>query len=265
MIPSFLYDEDAESSGNEEAASDVLDSDEEEEDTSSGTTNEAVYDGKKLLYKCQKREDISHVKIVRGGGGDASDSLVIVPGALGQLPNLVSITFPKESFAGGLIISECAFASCPKLKKVALPDGLRLIGPSAFTRCSALETVTFAEKAPPPSSSYRGPLTIGPRAFEECTSLTKICLPFRTALIPSHCFKGCSGLRTVTFSPVGSSLYPVTKISDDAFRGCNKSLSTIVIPKSAFLSPTGGSWRMYVDGKEEGGRFEEEGDDDDCR
>lgn len=89
-------------------------------------------------------------------------------------------------------LSECAFALCPGLESVALPDTVGEIGPRAFAGCASLGRVTLPE----------GLKRIGDRAFEGCEALLSIALPDSVAEVGENPFRGCANLYDIRVSPV---------------------------------------------------------------
>lgn len=96
------------------------------------------------------------------------------------------VVIPEQN-AGSPI--ECidyhAFEKCDRIKKVILPDSVRIIESKAFKMCSGLELVRFSENLE----------SIGEDAFADCGSLQKIFLPKTVKEIGKNAFEGCKGLR----------------------------------------------------------------------
>lgn len=78
-----------------------------------------------------------------------------------------------------------AFEKCGKIKKVILPDSVRIIESRAFKMCSGLELVRFSENLE----------SIGEDAFSHCDRLQKIYLPKTVKEIGKNAFEGCKSLR----------------------------------------------------------------------
>ena len=132
-----------------------------------------------------------------------------------------------------------AFADCVALKKVALPKGLKKIGPLAFAACEALA----GELALPD-----GVTEIGDGAFWRCKSLTgALVVPEGVETIANQAFSGCSfgsvklpsGLKKIEGSAFnvcrslsGELVIPdgVEEIGTTAFAGCEK-LTKLVLPQ----------------------------------
>lgn len=66
---------------------------------------------------------------------------------------------------------------------------------------------------------------IGVGAFENCTDITSITIPYGITSINNHTFYGCTGLTDITIPN------NVTSIGESAFNGCN-GLTSITIPDS---------------------------------
>ena len=73
-------------------------------------------------------------------------------------------------------------------EKVTIPNDVKTIGESAFSRCSSLTNITI------PNSVKE----IGDSAFSFCSSLTKIVIPNSVKEIGKNVFAGCNNLKNVT-------------------------------------------------------------------
>jgi hypothetical protein len=105
------------------------------------------------------------------------------------------------------------------VKAVQIASGVTTIRTSAFSYCTALQTVTFAS----PNTLK----TIGDYAFEGCANLTVIEIPASVTTIGLHAFSDCTALETVTFADDSK----LTTIDDGAFWDCT-SLRDITLPAS---------------------------------
>ena len=76
-------------------------------------------------------------------------------------------------------LPELAFANCPALQEVTLPDDMKVIGTGAFSGCAALTTVNLSQVT-----------WINLNAFYECTSLEMLILDNVTDY-------GCTSLKTL--------------------------------------------------------------------
>ena len=148
--------------------------------------------------------------------------------------SLVHYTFPQ----GTTIIKPWTLQGIYSLQHVTFPEGVTSIGEGVFFSNENLTTVDI------PSTVT----TLGPYCFELCNKLviTDLNLPNLTSLgknafqgtkiqtvsnlgsvtsIPQDCFKGCSGLTSVTIPE------SVTSIGEGAFYGCS-GLTSVTIPES---------------------------------
>lgn len=112
-------------------------------------------------------------------------------------------------------IGEKAFADCPGLQSVTIPDEVITIEAKAFYSCDSLQSVTFG----------RNVTTIGESAFNDCYKLQSLTFPDSVITIDYSAFNDCTGLQNVT---LGKS---VTTIGQYAFQHCT-SLQSIIIPDS---------------------------------
>lgn len=99
---------------------------------------------------------------------------------------------------------------------VAVPDGIRAIGPVAFCNHAGLRSVAI------PASVTR----IGSYAFADCAKLETVTLGDGLTSIEDHAFLNCASLRSIEL-PEG-----LASIGDEAFRGC-VSLAGVAVPASA--------------------------------
>ncbi len=150
-------------------------------------------------------------------------------------PNVTSVIIPE----GVTSIEDYAFGDCSSLTSVTIPNSVTSIGEKAFYNTpwynNQPDGVVYAGKVlykykgdMPANTSIvieEGTVSIAPRAFYECSSLTSITIPNSVTSIGFSAFSGCSSLTSVT---IGNS---VTSIGDDAFSGCT-SLESITIPNS---------------------------------
>lgn len=133
-------------------------------------------------------------------------------------------------------IASSAF-KCQKIKSVMLPEGLIVVGESAFNGCDQLEMVKFPSTLTvikdnafkgcfkldgvilPPSLT-----TIGEHGFEYCKSLSAIVLPGSLKVVSSKAFTNCESMKQLTISE------GVEEIKENAFYYCD--LTELVIPNS---------------------------------
>ena len=100
-----------------------------------------------------------------------------------------------------------------KVKTVVIKDGVYSISESAFSGCTALESISIADTVS----------RIGASAFKGCTALKSITLPKKVTKIETSAFEECSSLKTVTV------LGGITQIGSRAFYNC-AALESINIP-----------------------------------
>lgn len=94
--------------------------------------------------------------------------------------SLESIILPQ----GITSIAASSFQGCRSIVSVRIPTNVTSIGGQAFMGCTSLEEVFI--------NSAQGELTIEKEAFNECTSLKRINIPFITKYINSSAFKDTS-------------------------------------------------------------------------
>jgi hypothetical protein len=103
--------------------------------------------------------------------------------------------------------------------EVTISKGVKHLGSSSFLGCPTIRSVKFD-----PGCSLR---SIEERAFQNCSSLSSICIPSSVQVLSAHCFYECRSLSTVIFE-AGSRL---RRVCSAAFARCS-ALSSICIPSS---------------------------------
>ncbi|MBQ8416173.1 MAG: leucine-rich repeat domain-containing protein [Clostridia bacterium] len=111
-------------------------------------------------------------------------------------------------------IDDCAFRECNTITSVLLPNTVKDVGIGAFSECTSLASVTFADYSQLDTvnvEAFQGCKSlehvdfgadtslrvIGMRSFENCTSLTSITIPKNVKFIKSDSFLGCKNLFEV--------------------------------------------------------------------
>ena len=116
---------------------------------------------------------------------------------------LESITIPASVKS----IGEYAFSSCTKLKTVNFAEGslLETIGNYAFNLCKNLMTIDLSECSKLTS--------IGGYAFQSCTLITAITIPASVTSIGEYAFSNCTGLKNAYVLPTDA-----PSLGDNTFR-----------------------------------------------
>lgn len=104
---------------------------------------------------------------------------------------------------GTTSIAPYAFFCSQIIKKLHLPESLRVIGEGAFLGCCKLEEITFPESG----------CEIQAHAFEKCTSLKQLRL--QNCHLGKAAFARCTSLENISFSGI-----PV--LSEGAWEGCTR-------------------------------------------
>ena len=108
--------------------------------------------------------------------------------------------------AGLKTIGAYAFRKCSNITRVTLPDGLTTLGEGAFQQCEALVTADLMNPME---------ITSIPRyAFDGCSGLRNVYLPFFIETVGDYAFRGCASLRQIQF------VAPTKTIGAYAFSGC---------------------------------------------
>ncbi|MBQ7004519.1 MAG: leucine-rich repeat protein [Oscillospiraceae bacterium] len=116
---------------------------------------------------------------------------------------------------GVTMIGRSAFNDCAKLTALSLPEGVTSIGSDAFSFCYALADINI------PSTVT----TIDGWAFCYCTSLTEIVLPNSVTSLDTAVFQGCRGLTSITIPE------SITSLSFLMFTNCSN-LTELHLPST---------------------------------
>ncbi|HBI85788.1 MAG TPA: hypothetical protein DDX71_05825 [Ruminococcus sp.] len=131
----------------------------------------------------------------------SADGLTLLRYPLGKSPVDLEI---EEGVTG---IDNVAFANCPTLKSIKLPESVEYIGASAFASCFKLETINLPHNL----------TAIEPFTFNSCTALTSIIIPANVREIGSGAFAG-TGLTGVTLPDscitIGEQAFAATKLKE---------------------------------------------------
>ena len=112
-------------------------------------------------------------------------------------------------------IRDSAFACCPLLESINLPNSVEILDSYAFGYCSGLENIRLPDNLQ----------KIGTRAFGDCVNLREIEIPSGVTVLPARVFENDRELTNVRFSN------GLQKINNCAFNYCRK-LEHIEFPDS---------------------------------
>ena len=130
-------------------------------------------------------------------------------------------------------IDNYAFQNCVELKKIIIPDTVRIVYAKAFENCNKLTSVIFGE-----NSELE---IIATRAFASCNSLTNITIPNSVTDIGEAAFTSCNSLLYNEYDNayyLGNESNPylvLRKAKDYYINYCNINEYTKIIYANAFL------------------------------
>lgn len=167
--------------------------------------------------------------------------------AFAGLQNLENVEFLTiDGRSAVTSIGDSAFADCPKLKSVILPDSITKMGEGTFWGCSSLENVnipsgleeipdyTFCESGITQIEIPEGVKKIGIDAFAGCTMLKSITFPDSVTEIGTFAFCECTKINGINISK------NVEKIDDFAFAATVSSEYINVDPENKNYSSVDG-------------------------
>lgn len=108
-------------------------------------------------------------------GYNGTASKIVIPSSIDGKP-VVSIAY-------------LAFCGNETIKKLVIPETVKMIGTRAFWKCKSLESITFNE----------GIEIIDEGAFSDCYKITSVVFPSSIKEIRNNAFVKCSNLKTIEF------------------------------------------------------------------
>ena len=113
------------------------------------------------------------------------------------------------------IIGNSAFSDCSSLESIEIPDSVTEIGSYVFAGCSVMQKAYIADSV----------TSIGNSTFSGCTKLEKVHIPNTRQNIVDSMFYNCTSLKEINLPET------LTTIQSSAFYNCD-SLSEMVLPKN---------------------------------
>jgi hypothetical protein len=140
----------------------------------------------------------------------------------------VALDNPSYSSPDGVLFNKAQTTliqfPCGRGVGYAIPNGVTVIAPAAFYRCTGLTNVMI------PNTVF----SIGLDAFSGCTGLTGVTIPDSVTTIQSAAFYACTGLTSVTI-PIS-----VTGIGSRTFARCTSLTNIAVAASNTAYSSLGG-------------------------
>lgn len=172
-------------------------------------------------------------------------SLIDIPGSVETLGRWV---FENCGNLQSVVLHEGVQSSlCTSLHSVGFHDNITRIGVNAFDKCYALTLEETNQDNP-----YNLPVsltTLGECAFQNCTGITRVCLPEGVTVVPRYAFNGCTKLNGVVLSKqtvtiedwafAGTALTgislpaTVTSLGDNVFHNCSELIGVQSYPTTA--------------------------------
>lgn len=151
-----------------------------------------------------------------------SDNITIIESeAFMYCSSLKSIELPKKLTA----IWPAVFQGCTSMTSINIPSTVTEIGNWAFAGCTNLASVTFSDES---NDMGETGITIGERAFANCSLITSFSIPSQVTEIGYGAFNGCNRLDTIESKAVVPPL-----IQADTFDDYNKRL---YVPADAMIN-----------------------------
>ena len=119
---------------------------------------------------------------------------------------------------GIAVIGDSAFFACSSLTSVSIPDSVTSIGDCAFGSCTSLTSVSITDSV----------TSIGDYAFGSCTFLTSVSIPDSVTSIGDRAFSYCKSLTSVSIPN------SVAAIGDYAFSDCPN--LTLTVPRNSYAA-----------------------------
>ena len=242
--------------------------------------NSVISIGREAFYLCSSLTSIEIPNSVTSIGSSAFYGCsgltnVTIPNSVTSIDNLTfclcsgltNVTIPNSVTT----IGNDAFYGCSSLTNIEIPNTVTTIGRGVFSGCSGLTSINVASENTVYDSRNscnaiietttnklitgckntiipNSVITIGVRAFSDCSALTSIDIPNSVITIGESAFRGCSGLTSITIPnsviTIGVSAFSgcsgltsidipnsVTTIGDDTFSSCS-GLTNVTIPNS---------------------------------
>lgn len=152
---------------------------------------------------------------------------------------LTSLDLSNQGFLNS--IGAWAFADCPRLSELILPERVENFGEGALFNASALTRMTPVQPRELGAAAFKGASKLdlraiggnsaevwGPYAFYGMTALTEVHLPDNLNYIGDHAFDGCTSLKLMN----GPAIAQVPALGADVWGTLDKSSIDLGVPKN---------------------------------
>lgn len=164
-----------------------------------------------------------------GAEYEVKDSVLLIPGGTKVIERdafrwrggFHSVKF--ESPVRVRDIQAHAFAYCPDLRRIEVPEGVEHIGSNVFCFCTSLEEAVLPASVTE-LESY---------AFAECDSLRRVTLPANPKMLGELIFEGCRNLEEIVeLSPVPP-VFDCKSVLFDPLEACMYRRCRLVVPPAS--------------------------------
>lgn len=175
---------------------------------------------------------------------EVEDSVLVIPGGTRVIERDAfrwRSDFHSVKFEEPVRVSDIqahAFAYCPNLRRIDVPQGVEHIGSNVFSFCTRLEEAVLPASVTE-LESY---------VFAECDSLRRVVLPANPKMLGELIFEGCRNLEEIVeLSPVPP-VFDCSSTLFDPLEACMYRRCRLIVPpasESAYRAAPG--WNLFFE------------------